>query len=235
MNPKLPYYMAYPMPLAYDDERIERRDYEYMRSLYPVMAKRVLPYVEEECDRMEYQCSMMYDEYPDKLQLRMMCDRIYDNVRKHEKIIFEDEYAEFDIDDEIEEQQIRFPGRPPQPGPGRPPQPGPGRPPQPGPGRPPQPGPGRLPQPGPGRPPQPGPGRPPQPGPGRPPQPGPGRPPQPGPGRPPQPGPGRPPQPGPGRPPQGNQNWLRDLIQVLLYQELLRRRCDNRRCDRRFY
>ena len=35
MNPKLPYYMAYPMPLAYDDEKIERRDYEYMKSLYP--------------------------------------------------------------------------------------------------------------------------------------------------------------------------------------------------------
>lgn len=209
MNPKLPYYMAYPMPLAYDDEKIERRDYEYMKSLYPVMARKVLPYVEEECDRMEYQCSMMYDEYPDQLQLRMMSNRIYDNVLKHEKIFFGDEYGDFE--DIIEEQQIRFPGRPPQGGPGRPPQPGPGRPPQPGPGRPPQPGPGR------------------------PPQPGPGRPPQPGPGRPPQPGPGRPPQPGPGRPPQGNQNWLRDLIQVLLYQELFKRRCDNRRCDRRFY
>ena len=201
MNPKLPYYMAYPMPLAYDDEKIERRDYEYMKSLYPVMAKKVLPYVEEECDRMEYQCSMMYDEYPDQLQLRMMSNRIYDNVLKHEKFFFGDEFGDFE--DEMEEQQIRFPGRP-QPG-------------------------------GPGRPPQPGPGRPPQPGPGRPPQPGPGRPPQPGPGRPPQPGPGRPPQPGPGRPPQGNQNWLRDLIQVLLYQELFKRRCDNRRCDRRFY
>ena len=220
MNPKLPYYMAYPMPLAYDDEKIERRDYEYMKSLYPVMAKRVLPYVEEECDRMAYQCSMMYDEYPDKLQLRMMCDRIYDNVRKHEKIFYEADMDQFYMEEEeIEEQQSRFPGRPPQPGPGRPPQPGPGRPPQGGPGRPPQGGPGR----------------PPQGGPGRPPQPGPGRPPQPGPGRPPQGGPGRPPQPGPGRPPQGNQNWLRDLIQVLLYQELFRRRCDNRRCDRRFY
>ncbi|CUQ58247.1 Uncharacterised protein [Dorea longicatena] len=32
MNSKLPYYMAYPMPLAYDDERMERRDYEYMKS-----------------------------------------------------------------------------------------------------------------------------------------------------------------------------------------------------------
>ena len=80
MNSKLPYYMAYPMPLAYDDERMERRDYEYMKSLYPDTAKKVLPYVEEECDRNEYPCSMIYDEYPDRFSLRMMCNRIFDKV-----------------------------------------------------------------------------------------------------------------------------------------------------------
>lgn len=48
MNEKLPYYMAYPMPLAYDDERVERMDLEYMKSLYPALAKRILPYIEEE-------------------------------------------------------------------------------------------------------------------------------------------------------------------------------------------
>ena len=48
MNQKLPYYMAYQMPLAYDDERVERMDLEYMKSLYPALAKRILPYIEEE-------------------------------------------------------------------------------------------------------------------------------------------------------------------------------------------
>ena len=70
MDTKLPYYMAYPMPLLYDDERLDRRDFEYMKSLYPATAKRVLPYIEDECDRMEYDCSMIYDEYPDQLQLK---------------------------------------------------------------------------------------------------------------------------------------------------------------------
>ena len=78
--------MAYPLPLQYDDERKERRDYEYMKSLYPDVAKRLLPYIEEECDRMEYDNSMMYDEYPDRLQLHLMCKRVCENVRKHEKI-----------------------------------------------------------------------------------------------------------------------------------------------------
>ena len=71
MNQKLPYYMAYPMPLAYDDERVERMDLEYMKSLYPALAKRILPYIEEECDRMEYGNSVIYDEYPDRLQLQL--------------------------------------------------------------------------------------------------------------------------------------------------------------------
>ena len=85
MNQKLPYYMAYPMPLAYDDERVERMDLEYMKSLYPALAKRILPYIEEECDRMEYGNSVIYVEYPDRLLLQLMCGRIYENVRKNEE------------------------------------------------------------------------------------------------------------------------------------------------------
>ena len=83
--------MAYPMPFSYDDERTERMDFEYMKSMYPDTAKKILPYVEEECDRMEYENSMVYDQCPDKLQLRLMCRRVYDNVRKHERMFFGDE------------------------------------------------------------------------------------------------------------------------------------------------
>lgn len=87
----MPYYMAYPMPFSYDDERTERMDFEYMKSMYPDTAKKILPYVEEECDRMEYENSMVYDQCPDKLQLRLMSRRVYDNVRKHERMFFGDE------------------------------------------------------------------------------------------------------------------------------------------------
>ena len=85
MDYRLPYYMAYPMPLLYDDDRSERRDFEYMKSLYPMTAKKVLPYVEEECERMEYEGSVIYDEYPDQLQIRMMCNRIYHKVKDMEE------------------------------------------------------------------------------------------------------------------------------------------------------
>ena len=73
MDEKLPYYMAYPMPLLYDDERQNQRDYEYMKSVYPGTAK-----------RLEYTGSVMYDEYPDRLQLLLLCRRIYNRAKEDE-------------------------------------------------------------------------------------------------------------------------------------------------------
>lgn len=80
MDDRLPYYMAYPMPLLYDDDRIARRDLDYMKSLYPAAAKRLIPYIEEECDRLEYEGSMMYDEYPDRVLLYKVSADIYDKA-----------------------------------------------------------------------------------------------------------------------------------------------------------
>lgn len=80
----MPYYMMYPLPIRFDEDRIEKRDYEYLKSMYPEMAKKILPYVEDECERYEYDESMIYDEYPDKLQLRLMGRRIYDRVQQEE-------------------------------------------------------------------------------------------------------------------------------------------------------
>lgn len=82
MEFRLPYYMSYPTPLEYDDARLERRDMEYIKSLYPQKVRELLPYVEEECDRMEYAGSMVYDEYPDKLLLHLLCRRVFDKVMR---------------------------------------------------------------------------------------------------------------------------------------------------------
>ncbi len=85
MDQRLPFYMVYQMPAFDGDERMIRRDYNYMKSASPDTAKRLLPFVEEECDRMEYDGSMMFDEYPDMLQLRLMCKRIYAKAEKEEE------------------------------------------------------------------------------------------------------------------------------------------------------
>ena len=137
MDYRLPYYMEYPMPLQYDDERIEQRDFEYMKSMYPETAKRLLPYVEDECDRMAYEGSVVYDEYPDQLQMRMMCRRIYDRVKELDGI--EPEEMQMEAQEHMGIRRRR------------------------------------------------------------------------------------------------KEDWLGDMIQIMVYQELFRRRCDHRKCRRNFY
>lgn len=94
METKLPYYMTYPLPTLFDDNRVERRDYEYVKSMYPEMAKKAIPYVEEEVERFEYEESMIYDEYPDKLQIRLMSRRIFEQMKK-------------EMDEEMDDQHLR--------------------------------------------------------------------------------------------------------------------------------
>lgn len=162
MEKKLPYYMMYPTPFLFDDEKKDERDYEYLKSMYPDLAKRILPYVEEECDRMDYDGSMIFDEYPDKLQLRLMCRRIQERMQGEkefsdlEKAYMEDALSgEADTaDGAVEaEQNRRRPNRPEN------------------------------------------------------------------------------------RPTDRdrNQNRVKDLVELLLYQELLRRRCQGRRCRSRIF
>lgn len=88
MNQRLPFYMVYQQQMdqeIWSEESISRRDYDYMKSAYPETAKRIMPRVEEECDRIEYAGSMIYDEYPDQLQMRLLCRRIYNKVKEEEK------------------------------------------------------------------------------------------------------------------------------------------------------
>ena len=118
-------------------EGVEQRDFEYMKSMYPETAKRLLPYVEDECDRMAYEGSVVYDEYPDQLQMRMMCRRIYDRVKELDGI--EPEEMQMEAQEHMGIRRRR------------------------------------------------------------------------------------------------KEDWLGDMIQIMVYQELFRRRCDHRKCRRNFY
>ena len=255
--PQVPFYMSYPQNI-YMTELEYDRDMERMKELYPEEAKQIQGLVEEECDKLEYEGSMMFDEYPDRVTLKIICDRIYQKALQPRIQEAEIQGAEHLVKSAgmagpgIKNPEIESPGMKnlgnENPGvedlgnenPGVEDlgneNPGmedlgmenPGtenavienqKIENPGmdagqmeaqayrPGRPPGP------PPGPGWPP--GPGRPPGP------PPGPGWPP--GPGRPP-----GPPPPPPGRP----NNGLGSLIEVLLYNEMYKRRCRHNRCRR---
>ena len=63
------------------DDAEDERDLAYMREMHPEQVRTIMRHVEELCDRMDYEGSMMYDEYPDRLMLRNMCNEIYEKVK----------------------------------------------------------------------------------------------------------------------------------------------------------
>lgn len=49
---------------------------DYISNLYPSEVNELRELVKNECDRMEYKGSMMYDEYPDKIMFMKKCNEI---------------------------------------------------------------------------------------------------------------------------------------------------------------
>ena len=81
---RMPFYMTYPMQNLYLTEMEYEKDMERMKELYPRDVKRILEMVEEECDKMEYEGSLMFDEYPDRMMLEQIADRIAERARAAE-------------------------------------------------------------------------------------------------------------------------------------------------------
>ncbi|MBR2402723.1 MAG: hypothetical protein IKB01_08155 [Lachnospiraceae bacterium] len=81
---RMPFYMTYPMQNLYLTEMEYEKDMERMKELYPREVKRIQDMVDEECDKMEYEGSLMFDEYPDRMMLEQITDRIADRMRETE-------------------------------------------------------------------------------------------------------------------------------------------------------
>lgn len=80
----LPFYMTYPLPLYYQEEDTVTRDLEYLQQMYPLEAKRYQKIIAETLDRLDYEGSMIYDEYPDRWQIYRLTQIIVDKMRKME-------------------------------------------------------------------------------------------------------------------------------------------------------
>lgn len=81
----LPFYMTYPMPLFYEQEDSVMKDLEYMQQMYPVKAKEYQKKIASLLDLLDYEGSMIYDEYPDRWQLLRLCGRVTDELKKEEE------------------------------------------------------------------------------------------------------------------------------------------------------
>ena len=81
----LPFYMAYPLPLYYQQEDNVTRDLEYLQQMYPVQAKKYQKMIAEMLDHIDYDGSMIYDEYPDRWQIYRMTQMIVDKIKNEEE------------------------------------------------------------------------------------------------------------------------------------------------------
>jgi hypothetical protein len=92
-NMYLPNTNTYNVPMGiplfplygYDNSADLDHDVEYMKQLYPKTAKAIQKEIDNECDQMEYDGSMMFDEYPDKEYLDKLIDRVYDRIKGTEE------------------------------------------------------------------------------------------------------------------------------------------------------
>ena len=76
--------MAYPLPMYYQEEDSVTRDLEYLQQMYPMEAKRYQKIIVDTLNQMDYEGSMIYDEYPDKWQLYRLTQIIIDKIKRME-------------------------------------------------------------------------------------------------------------------------------------------------------
>ncbi|MBH1939633.1 hypothetical protein I5677_01840, partial [Mobilitalea sibirica] len=76
--PLLPMY-------GYDSEVNLNKDYEYMKQLYPNTARSIYSEVVRECNRLDYDGSIMYEDYPEKTEIEKIINRVYDRVKNYDE------------------------------------------------------------------------------------------------------------------------------------------------------
>ena len=81
----MPFYMTYPLPMYYEDENSIIRDLEYLQQMYPAQAKRYQKVISNILDKLDYEGSMIYDEFPDRWQLYKLSTDILDRISREEE------------------------------------------------------------------------------------------------------------------------------------------------------
>lgn len=97
-----PYGMMPPMSwplMEYPPEVVdEDSEMDFWRNMYPEKMKRIQSAVDEACDKIDYDGSPMYDEYPDQMTLQRIAMMIYDTLME------EDEFH-MNMDNQMQQEQ----------------------------------------------------------------------------------------------------------------------------------
>ena len=87
----LPFFMTYP-GVNERSGRDSMRDLEYLQQMYPKEVKRYQQRVVEMLDRMDYDGSMIYDEYPDRFGVERMAASMMDVIKREEMMKYPDKH-----------------------------------------------------------------------------------------------------------------------------------------------
>ena len=94
------YYSAFPFYMGYQgygqwaqpgivpEDRI-LEDLEYLRQMYPTYAKKYQNAISSVVDKMDYDGSFIYDQYPDKLTIQRMVESVMTIIKTNEDIVEE--------------------------------------------------------------------------------------------------------------------------------------------------
>ncbi len=80
----LPFYMTYPEFGGRYSGQDAMNDLEYLQQMYPAQVRRFQRRVSEVLDKMDYEGSMIYDEYPDRYSLERLTDSVWNILKREE-------------------------------------------------------------------------------------------------------------------------------------------------------
>lgn len=84
-NMPLPFFMTYPGYPGAEQEKTLLRDLEYLQQNFPAEIRRYQRKVAEVLDRMDYEGSMIYDEYPDRYSLQRLAGTIIQIMKREDR------------------------------------------------------------------------------------------------------------------------------------------------------
>ena len=77
-----PFYTSIGDQVLLSGENMQEREFALMKSYFPKTARKIQEKVEEECELLDYEGSRIYDEYPDRLMMRVLGDGIFHRMQK---------------------------------------------------------------------------------------------------------------------------------------------------------
>ncbi|MEF2877385.1 MAG: hypothetical protein U0N90_03120 [Blautia sp.] len=82
MEKKQSFYEAAGNGKFYEQEAPVQQDRELLKSYYPRTAGLIQAFVEDACDRLDYEGSFIYDQYPDRHTMERVCENICGKIQE---------------------------------------------------------------------------------------------------------------------------------------------------------